>query len=53
MTVGIAFRDRLLFAMREAGGTPSPFRSKMQFFRLLYGAFTGVRRVNCLWAPSD
>ena len=32
------------------------FRSKMQFFRLLYGAFTGAftgaRRVNCLRAPS-
>ena len=53
MTAGIALRDRLLFAMREAGGAPSPFRSKMQFFRLLYGAFTGARRLNCLRAPSD
>ena len=53
MTVGIASRDPLLFAMREAGGAPSLRRSKMQFFRLLCGAFTGVPGLNCLRALSD
>ena len=53
MTVGIAPPRPIAFC--NAGGRRGalPFRSKMQFFRLLYGAFTGVRRVNCLRAPSD
>ena len=32
------------------GALPSDLRCN--FFRLLYGAFTGARRVNCLRAPS-
>ena len=32
MTVGIALRDRLLFAMREAGGAPSSSDLRCNFF---------------------
>ena len=32
MTVGMALRDRLLFAMREAGGAPSSSDLRCNFF---------------------